>query len=152
MGVPLYVMCHFSLVSFNILSVLNFCQFDYCVSRCVPPWAHPSWETLCFLDLTISFPMFGKFSAFICSNIFSGPFLPSSSGTPIMRMFVCFILSQRSLRLSSFLFILFPVFCSLAVISTILSSRSFICVFASAMFLLWFLSLFLCSLVLLGLW
>ena len=38
----------------------------------------------------------------------------------------CLILSQRSLRLSSTLFILFPLFCSLAVISTILSSSSLI--------------------------
>ena len=98
MGVPLYVMCHFSLVSFNILSVFHFCQFDYYVSWCVPPWAHPSWETPCFLDLTISFPMFGKFSAIISSNIFSGPYsLSSTSGTPIMWVFVHLILSQRNL-------------------------------------------------------
>ena len=49
MGVPLYVIGHFPLVAFNILSVFNFCQFDYYVSWCVPPWVYP--ETLCFLDL-----------------------------------------------------------------------------------------------------
>ena len=38
---------------------------------------------------------------------------------------------QRSLRLSSFLFILFSIFGSATVISTILSSRSFICSSAS---------------------
>ena len=37
---------------------------------------------------------------------------------------LCLILSQRSLRLSSFFFILFSLFCSTAVNSTILSSRS----------------------------
>ena len=37
-----------------------------------------------------------------------------------------FNVAQSSLRLSSFLFILFSIFCSVAVISTILSSRSFI--------------------------
>ena len=29
MGVHLDVICHFSLVVFNILSLSNFCQFDY---------------------------------------------------------------------------------------------------------------------------
>ena len=53
--------------------------------------------------MAISFPMSGKFSTIISSNIFSGPFsLSSHSGTSIMRM-----LPQRSLRLSSFLFVLF---------------------------------------------
>ena len=49
--------------------------------------------------------MLGNFSAIISSNISSGPFSPSSaSGTPIMKMLVCLILSQRSLKLFSFLF------------------------------------------------
>ena len=53
MGVPLYVICHFSLVSLNIyfIFVFNFCQFDYYVSQCVPPWVYPAWDSLCFLDL-----------------------------------------------------------------------------------------------------
>ena len=42
------------------------------------------------------------------------------------QMLVHLILAQRSLRLSSILFILFPLVCSSAVISTILSSRSLI--------------------------
>ena len=46
------------------------------------------------------------------------------------------ISSQRSLRLSSVLFILFPLFCSLEVISTILSSSSLICSSASDILLL----------------
>ena len=50
-------------------------------------------------------------SDIISSNIFSGPFsLSSPSGTPIMQMLVCLMLSHRSLRLSSFLFILFFYF------------------------------------------
>ena len=83
--------------------------------------------TLCasWTWLTISFPMFGKFLAIISSNIFSGPF-STPSGTPIMRMLVCLMLFQISLRLSSFLFFHFSMFCSVAMISTILSSRSFI--------------------------
>ena len=51
MGVPLYVICRFSLVAFNILSVFNFCQFHYYVSWCVPPWVYPAWDSMCFLDL-----------------------------------------------------------------------------------------------------
>ena len=77
--------------------------------------------------MTVSFPMLGKFSAIISSNIFSGPFSPSPpSGTRIMRMLVHLMLSQRSLRLSSFLYIPFSLFCSAAVISTILSSGSLV--------------------------
>ena len=48
MGLPLYVICHFS---FNILSVFKFCQFDYYVSLCVPPQVYPAWDSLRFLDL-----------------------------------------------------------------------------------------------------
>ena len=61
----------------------------------------------------------------ISSNIFSVPFFfSSSSGTPIIQMLVCLMLSQRSLRLSLILFILFSLFWSAVVISTVLSSRS----------------------------
>ena len=61
----------------------------------------------------VSFPIFGKFSLIISSNIFSGPFsLSSPSGVLMMWMLVHLKLSQRSLRLSSvflhsFFFILF---------------------------------------------
>ena len=67
---------------------------------------------------------------------FIGSFLSSPSGTPRRQILLCLILSQRSLRLPSFLFLLFSIFCSPAVISTILSSRSFIHSSASV-FLLW---------------
>ena len=56
------------------------------------------YGTLHFLYLGDCFPMLGKFST---SNIFSGPFPFSSSGTSVMQMLVCLMLSQRSLRLSS---------------------------------------------------
>ena len=70
---------------------------------------------------------------------------------------------QRSLRLSSILFILFSLFCSAVVISTLLSSTSLIRSSASVIlllipsrqFLISFIvlfSLFVCSLVLLGPW
>ena len=71
--------------------------------------------------------MLGKFSTLISSKIFSYPFFfYSSSGTHIMQMLVCLIVSQRSLRLFSVPFILFTLFCSSEVISTILSSSSLI--------------------------
>ena len=49
-------------------------------------------------------------------------------------MLVHFTLSQRSLKLSSFLLIIFPLFFFMVVISTTLSSSSFI--FSSASFIL----------------
>ena len=70
----------------------------------------------------ISFPILGKFSTIIFSSIFSWPFfLSSSSGIPMIRMLGHLTLSQRSLRLSSFLLILFYFFLSASFISTILS-------------------------------
>ena len=61
--------------------------------------------------VTISFSILRKFSTIISSSIFSWPFfLSSSSGTPMIRMLGCWTLSQRSLRLSSFLLILLYFF------------------------------------------
>ena len=87
--------------------------------------------------VTLSFPTLERFLTIISSNIFSDPFsFSSSSGAPIIRMLVYLMLSQRSLRLSSFLFILFSLFCYSAVISTILSSSSLIHSSASVILLL----------------
>ena len=58
------------------------------------------------------------------------------SGTLIMWMLVHLMLSQKSLRLFSFPFILFSILCFEAVISTILSSRLFICSSTSVILLL----------------
>ena len=59
-------------------------------------------------SVAISFPILGKFSTTISSSIFSRTFfLSSSSGTPMIQMLGHLTLSQRSLRLSSFLLILF---------------------------------------------
>ena len=100
-------------------------------------WVYPVWDSLCLLHLTISFSMLGKFSTIISSKFFSYPFFfSSSSGTPIIQMLVHFTLCQRSLRLSSVLFILLTLFCSAEVISTILSSSSLICSSASDILLL----------------
>jgi len=112
MDVPLYVIYCFSLVAFNILSLslifvslITMCLDVFLFGFILPGTLCTSWTWL-----TISFPMFGKFSAIIFSNIFSGPFSVSSpSGTPIIQMLVHLMLPQRSLRLSSFLSILYSV-------------------------------------------
>ena len=91
----------------------------------------------CWTWLTISFSMLGKFSTTISWKIFSSLFyFSSSSGTPIIRVLVHLIWSQRSLKLSSVLFILFTLFCSSEVISTILCSSSLIHSSASDILLL----------------
>ena len=86
--------------------------------------------------LIISFPVLGKFSTIFSSSIFSWSFfLSSSSGTPMIRMLGLLTLSQRSLRLSSFLLIHFSFFLSDSFISTILSSTSLILSSASIILL-----------------
>jgi len=93
---------------------------------------------LCLLDL-IDYFLFhvGEIFNYNLFKIFLVPFLfSSSSGTPIIQMLVHLIWSQRSLRLSSALFILFTLFCSSEVISTILSSSSLIRSSASNILLL----------------
>ena len=75
----------------------------------------------------------GKFSTIISSSIFSWTFFLSSSGTPMIRMLGHLTLSQRFLRLSSFLLICFSFF--LSYISTILSSTSLILCSASIILL-----------------
>ena len=80
------------------------------------------WDSLCLLDL-IDYFLFhvGKIFKYNLLKNFLIPFFSSSSGTPVIRILVHLILSQRSLRLSS-VFTLFTLFCSSEVISTILSS------------------------------
>ena len=129
MGFPLYVTCCFSLSAFNILSLclvfvslINLCFGVFLLEFILYGTLYVSWTWL-----TISFSMLGKFSTIISSKNFSYPFFfYSSSGTPIIWMLVHLILSQGSLRLSSVLSILFTLFCSSEVTSTILSSSSLI--------------------------
>ena len=133
MGVPLYVICHFSLVAFNkfslsliFVNLITMCLGVFLLGFILPQTLCVSW-----IWVAIFFPLLGKSSTIISSNIFSGPFsLSSPSGTPIMQMLVC-LMSQKSLRLLSFPFVLSSLFCSTAVNSTVLSSRSLICSSAS---------------------
>ena len=97
------------------------------------------FETLCvsWTWVIISSPLIWKFSTIISSCIFSlSFFLSSSSETPMIQMLECLTLSQRSLRLSSFLLICFSFFISVSFISTILSSTSLILSSASVILLL----------------
>ena len=110
MGIPLYVISCFSLAAFNIFSL--YLIFDSLINMCLGmfQFGFILYGTLCasWTWLTIFFPMLGKFSTIISSNIFSVPFFFSSfSGTPIIQMLVHLMLSQRSLRLSSILLFLF---------------------------------------------
>ena len=64
-------------------------------------WASWIWKT-------VSFPMFRKFLAITFSNILLLPFsLSPHSRIPVMRILVYMMFSQRSFKLSSFLFFLF---------------------------------------------
>ena len=123
-GVSFYLICHFPLVPFNSLplSLILVSLITTCVGVFLLGFILPGILCDSYTWSIISFPILGKFSATVSSNIFSSPFsLSSPSGTHIMQMFMCLILSQKSLRLSSILLILFSIFCSEAVISTILS-------------------------------
>ena len=83
--------------------------------------------TVCFSWIFLSFPMLGKFSAIMSSNMVFNPFLLSSpSGTPMLWISVSLILSQSSLKLTSlkifFFYLSLFSFCSGWVISAALSS------------------------------
>ena len=118
MWIPLYIICHFALVAFNLLSLSLI--FLNLITVCLDVFSLnlSFWDSVYFLSLVdyLLSLAFRKFSAISASNILSGPLSPSSpSGTPIKWMLMCLMLSQRSLRLSSFLFILSCIFCYEAV-------------------------------------
>ena len=120
MGIPLCVICCFSLAAFNICSLclifvnlINICLEVFHLGFILFGTLWVSWTWV-----IISFSILGKFSTIISSRIFSwSSFLSSSSGTPIIRMLERFILSWRSLRLSLFLLIHFSFFLSDSFIS-----------------------------------
>ena len=97
MGVPLYVICHFSLVAFSnfslsliFINLITMCLSVFLLGLILTGTLCTSWTWV-----AISFPMLGKFSSIISSNIFSCPFsLSSPSGTLIRRMLVNLMLSR----------------------------------------------------------
>ena len=113
MGIPLCVICCFSLAVFNVCSLclifvnlINMCLGVFCLGFILFGTLWVSWTWV-----AISFPILGKFSVIISSSNFSWSFFLSySSGSPMIRMLVHFTLSQSSLRLFSFLLILFFFF------------------------------------------
>ena len=109
MGVPLYVVI-FPLLLLIFLSLfLSFVSLStMCLSVFLLGFILPG--TLCFLDLLDYFLSHVRellryylFKYFLRSFSLSSP-----SGTPIMQMLVCLMLSQRSIRLSSFFSFFFP--------------------------------------------
>ena len=99
MGIPMYVICCFSLVDLIFLSVwlvyILVCGFSLglaCLGLSYWIW------------VTVSFPMLRKFSTIISLNIFPGP---KPFGTPVMQTLGHLLLSQRSLKLSSFHYLFF---------------------------------------------
>ena len=110
MRILLWVICCFFLDTFNIcplclifVSLINMCLGVFHLGFILFGTLWVSWTLV-----AISFPTLGKFSTIISSSIFSYPFFLSISyGTPMIQMLGHLTLSQRSLRLSSFLLILF---------------------------------------------
>ena len=117
-------------VSLIFVSLITVCLHVFLLEVFLP-------GTLCFLYLVeYVLPHVREVFSYYLFKHFLRSSLSSSSGTPIMQMLVHLMLFQRSLGLSSFLFNLFSIFCSAAVISTFLSSRSFIHSSASVILLL----------------
>ena len=51
----------FPLLVLTFYLCLNFCQFDYYVSWCIPPWVYPAWDSV-FPGLGLfPFPCLGSF-------------------------------------------------------------------------------------------
>ena len=74
MGFLFYVCC-FSHFAFNVLYLSNICQFAYmCFGVALLGFILPAALCASWIWLAISFPMLGKFSVIISSNIFLGPF------------------------------------------------------------------------------
>ena len=127
MGIPFCVI--FPLTAFNIcslclifVSLINMCLGVFHLGFILFGTLWVSWTWV-----AISFPILGKFSTIITSNIFSCPFLLSTfTGTPMFQMLGHFTLSLRSLRLSSFLLVLFFFYPLCFIYSMILSSTSLI--------------------------
>ena len=76
MGVPLYIICHFSLVAFNnfplsliFVNLIIMHLGMFLLGFILPGTLCASWTWV-----AISFPMLGNFSTIISSNIFSVPF------------------------------------------------------------------------------
>ena len=111
MGIPLCVICCFSLAAFTVCSLclisvnlINMCLGVFHFEFILFGTLLVSWTWV-----AISFPILGELSSIISSSLLSCTFFfwSSSPGTPMIRILGHLTLFQRSLRLSSFLLILF---------------------------------------------
>ena len=113
---PLFVICHFSLAAFNIsslplcfVSLIPMCFGMFLLGFILPGILCASWTWL-----TISFPMFRKFSAVISTNIFSSPSLSLLLPGPLSWECWCIYCCPRGLLgcLHFFAFFFYILFCS----------------------------------------
>ena len=128
-----------------------YCVF-VCVCVCVWTWIYHLWDSMWFSVLPglqwLTFLMLDKFWPLSLQIIFQALSL-SSSSIPVICMLVLLMLSQRYQRLCSFLFILFPLLWSIAVVYTNLYSSSLICFSASFILLFFPASVFFISVIVL---
>ena len=128
MGIPLHVICCFSFAAFNNFSLYLFLiVWLICVLACFS--LDLSCMGLCpsCTWVTISFPLLRKFSTIISSNIFLVPlFFSSSFWDPYNLNVGTFNVVPEFSETVLKSFHSFSLFCSMIVISTILSSRSLI--------------------------
>ena len=139
MGVPLYVV-FFPLLLFTFNLSLIFVSLITHVSRYVPPWVYAAWGSLCSLDLADYFlSQMREFFSYYLLRYFLRSFLSLFSFWDPYNGNVCAFTVVPTVSLAVFFFCLFvfiSIFCSVAVICTILSSSSFIHSSASVILLL----------------
>ena len=75
MGVPLYVIYHFSFVAFNILSLIFVSLISMYLSVFLLGFILPGTLCAAWTWLTISFPVLGTFSAIISLSLFFSYYL-----------------------------------------------------------------------------
>ena len=149
MGFPLYDICCFYLAIFNIVSL---CLISVSlISTCLDVFLL-EFILSAHLGLDYFLSHAGDIFNYNLFKNFLIHFVLLCSGTPVIWMSVCLILFQKSLRLSSVLFIHFNLFCSSEVISTKLSSSSLICSSASDILLLISSRVFFISVIVLSLY
>ena len=110
-----FFMWIFSLFScyFQNFLVFDFWQFNYNMSWSRPIQVQLIWDLLGLMDLDVHFsPQVWEIFSHYCFKYTSCPFLSSSSGIPIMWILFLLIVSHKSCRLSSPLFILFSFYSS----------------------------------------
>ena len=134
--VPLYVICRVSLVAFNAssLSLIFVSLIAMYLGVFLLGFILPGTLFLDFVDYFLSHVR--EVFSYYLVKYFIRSFLSSPSGTPIMWMLVCLMLSQRSLRQSSFfsffslysvLWQWFPPFCPTSHLSILLPLLFYCC-------------------------